>query len=308
MMKFSTAAVVTGMLVGCTSTALATEVAAPVGAWEATTWNGERAFVAVARDWRAIVSVERGRLVYFGPAADERNVLFAPATRGDPAGWGGHRVWLGPQADWAGGWPPATAWERAAAAEVAIRGPALVLTLPPSGGGWPDVVREYFWEDETLHCRARFSGGRRPAQFIHILQVRPEVVVTLQARPTPTVPRGYVQLHLGRTPSPQAVFPLPPHVSGSSGSERQLRFLNRTEKLGFVAQPIVGELGPIALEVGRGAAAGRVVSTPDEGYVTQVYLGSGENQLIELEQLSPLYPPGEPVMFELLVCARKHAR
>ncbi|MBE2212306.1 MAG: hypothetical protein IAE82_00430, partial [Opitutaceae bacterium] len=53
--------------------------------WVETTWRGERAFVSESAGWRAIVSLERGRLVHFGPAGADDNLLFVSPERG-PAG------------------------------------------------------------------------------------------------------------------------------------------------------------------------------------------------------------------------------
>ncbi|HYF73859.1 MAG TPA: hypothetical protein VD864_13605, partial [Nocardioides sp.] len=68
--------------------------AAAEGAWQETTWRGEAAFEASAGGWRAFVSVERARLVHFGPADEAVNLLFETERRDHPQGWGGHRVWL----------------------------------------------------------------------------------------------------------------------------------------------------------------------------------------------------------------------
>jgi hypothetical protein len=309
-MKFATVAMMSGALLsgapGARAEVAKPEPPAPPSAWEPTTWCGEPAYAATCRGWRAVVSVERGRLVAFGPAGDAgRNLLFAPPTRSDPAGWGGHRAWLGPQDTWPGGWPPAKAWEYSAAAKAGVSGVRLTLDLPPSGGDWPDLLREYFWSDDALHCRVYARGGHRPAQIIEILQVRPEAVVTVQARPEEHARHGYVQLHLGRTPSPQPVFTPPPHVTERGHGGLELRFLNRTEKLGFKPQPLSARIDDVVLEVSPGEMSGEVVSTPDEGFVTQVYLGSGENQLIELEQLSPMFRSGSPAMFELVLRAHR---
>src|SRR3954469_546970 len=105
--------------------------------WHATTWQGERAITAASAGWKAIVSLERARLVHFGRDDSETNLLFAPATTHDPAGWGGHRVWLGPQATWAGGWPPPAAWEQSGAESFSLSDGTLRLVIPDAGDGWP---------------------------------------------------------------------------------------------------------------------------------------------------------------------------
>jgi hypothetical protein len=304
-MKFATVAMITGAFLSGAPGALAEAAKTePPATWQPTRWCGEAAYAATCQGWRAVVSVERGRLVAFGPAGDAaRNLLFAPPTRSNPAGWGGHRAWLGPQDTWPGGWPPAKAWEYSAAARAGVSGSHLTLDLLPSGGDWPDLQRDYFWSDGALHCRIHARGGRRAAQIIEILQVRPEAVVTVNARPEEHARHGYVQLHLGRTPSPQPVFTPPPHVTERGHGVVELRFLNRTEKLGFKPQTLSARLADVVLEVSPGETVGEVVSTPDDGFVTQVYLGSGENQLIELEQLSPMFRAGVPATFELVIRA-----
>lgn len=270
------------------------------GAWSATTWDGERAFTSVDEAWRAVVSVERARLVYFGSIDGGNNLLFVAVGPNNPAGWGGHRLWLGPQAEWPGGWPPPKAWEASAAASVKMAGDRLQLILADAGDGWPKLSREYFWKDHRLHCGACTSGGTRPAQMIHILQVPPDAVVEVAPIVSEPAPRGYVQLHLGRQPSPQGKFPPPPHVT-EAGEKLQLRFLNRTEKLGFMPQTLVARIGSTTLRVSRGECEGTVAGVPDDGFATQVYLGSGASQLIELEQLSPRWTTGGDAQFEVVL-------
>ncbi len=276
------------------------------GAWQPAEWHGERAFVSTSGEWRAIVSVARERLVYFGAAGGDRNLLFVPDSRDAAAGWGGHRIWLGPQATWPGGWPPPAAWEHSAAEAVRVTGDLLELTEPEAGDGWPRIHREYSWRDGALHCAARLSGGTRAAQIIHILQVPSTVEVGVQASPSASVPRGYVQVHLGRTPDPQAHFQSLPEVTERKGGRLTLRFDDRREKLGFVPQPIEARNGGTTLELARGPESGHVAGMPDEGFTSQVYLGSGDDRLIEIEQLSPLFAPGGESSFEVVLTARRN--
>ena len=299
-MKLSTLATVVFVGSGLFSCVAVADLDA--SSWVNVTWNGEAACKSTSGPWQAVVSIDRARLVYFGAADGQHNLLFASRTRDDPAGWGGHRLWLGPQAEWKGGWPPAKAWEVSAPTTVHQSDSRLELLLGETDDGWPRLTRAYFWTGDHLHCEARMNGGSRPAQFIHILQVPPNAVVLAQPSVTNDVPRGYVQVHLGRHPSPQTKFDAPPHVSAADG-HLSLRFLNRAEKLGFRAQPLIAQIGTSVLRVDRGSSQGKTISTPDEGYVTQVYLGSGNSQLIELEQLSPLYPPGVEASFEIIVSA-----
>ncbi|HWA84805.1 MAG TPA: hypothetical protein VG710_01170 [Opitutus sp.] len=268
--------------------------------WAATTWNGERAYAATSGAWRAIVSIDRGRLIYFGAANEDRNLLFAPPKRDTPMGWGGHRVWCGPQELWPGGWPPPEAWEHSAPANVKAEGARLELKMPDSPDGWPNITREYFWTDGALHCRVKLTGGTRDAQIIQILQVPASAEATVQAAASPKAVRGYVQVHLGRHPSPRYEFPAAPQVAADGGSLR-IKFAGTVEKLGFDPQPLHARIGGTALTISRGVGEGAVVSTPDDGYMTQVYFGSSQAALIELEQLSPLWRAGDPAEFDLVI-------
>lgn len=274
---------------------------AETAAWQETTWRGERSFRAVAGDWAAIVSAERARLVYLGRGDGQRNLLFETADRSDPVGWGGHRVWLGPQATWSsGGWPPPTAWEKAPAERVMAREERIELVLPDAGDGWPRMIRAYFWADGKLHCVVRTEGGTRAAQVIQILQVATSAVVTARALPAPTVPRGYVLVHLGRQPSPRYVFPEPPQVARhAEGIE--LHYNATTEKIGLLPQALDAHFAEGGLRVTRGRESGAAEATPDDGFVTQVYVGSPSTPLIELEQLSPAWKPGGDAEFEMIV-------
>lgn len=270
--------------------------------WVSTTWQSEPAYAAVSGGWRAVVSISRGRLISFG-RDDGPNLLFAPATCGDPVGWGGHRVWLGPQSEWeSGGWPPPGGWETSAAAEARLDGDRLVLTMPAAGHGWPSLVREYFWGEDGLHCSARIAGGTHPTQIIHIMQVPSAAVVTAQRAPTAARPRGYVQLHLGRPRSPQAVFAQPPHARESADAV-ELRFVDIREKLGFMPQTLRAKLDSTELRLSPGKTEGQSAMTPDDGFTTQIYLGGGDTPLIELEQLSPRFVAGTAASFEVVLQA-----
>lgn len=290
----------TGLLLGAAG-ALALAATAPAAEWRETTWRGETAYEADAAGWTAIVSAERARLVYLGRGDGKANLLFETAERSDPVGWGGHRVWLGPQSAWSsGGWPPPAAWEKAPAERVIAQADRIELVLPDAGDGWPRLTRVYFWGEGKLHCVVRTRGGTRPAQVIQILQVATSAVVTARAAPTATVPRGYVLVHLGRQPSPQYVFPEPPQVA-RHGEAVELHYNGTTEKIGLRPTALEAHFAEGGLRVTRGREAGAIDAAPDDGFVTQVYLGSPSTPLIELEQLSPAWKPGGDAEFEMIV-------
>ena len=270
----------------------------PTAEWQSVSWLGEKALVSVSLGWKAIVSLDRGRLMYFGPADREGNFLLAPPTRANPDIWGGHRVWLGPQPAWSKIWPPPKEWEVSGPESFSTTGGTLRLVMADAGDGWPRLTRTYHWEGAGLVCGVELSGGTRQAQIIQIFQVPVATVVTVQARPAKGFPAGYVQLPsaAGRY---AAEFPPPPQVTRAV-DDLTLRHTNTIVKLGFRPQPLTGCAGDLSLTVARGVQTGKVVAEPDQGFFTQVYLG-GHEALIEMEQLSPLFAAGEPASFAVVL-------
>jgi hypothetical protein len=275
-------------------------VSAKDAIWQTTTWQQERAMGSTVDGWRAVVSLDRARLVHFGPAATGENLLFAPATREHPNGWGGHRVWLGPQANWSQGWPPPGAWEQSAAEAATATGTILELTLPPAGDGWPSFRRVYRWEHGRLVCAVHLrDDGSRDAQVIQILQMPTATRVEAQIAPSPSWPSGYMGLIAGNRRSPGALSEPPLHAT-VDGKTMRLRHIGVVEKLGFRPHALRGRVGPRTVVVGRGQSAGHSLGEPDRGFFTQVYLG-GHEPFVELEQLSPLYQAGREAVFEMVI-------
>jgi hypothetical protein len=267
--------------------------------WQPVTWNGETAYASSAAGWRAVVSVTRGRLMHFGPADREYNLLLAPVSRADRNLLGGHRLWLGPQATWASIWPPPVAWEYSEPESVETVDGVLRLTMPATNDEWPRLTRTYHWVGASLVCGAEFSGGTRPAQFVQILQVRPATTVSVDARPEQDFPSGYVQLPSGAGPF-AARFDQPPHVT-RSGDALVLRHTGKIMKLGFRPQTLTGRIDGYQLRVSRGPLTGATVGEPDEGFHTQVYLSGGGESFVELEQLTPLLAPRQDARFEIVL-------
>jgi len=267
--------------------------------WQQVEWNGEAAYASSASGWRAVVSVTRGRLMHFGPADRDYNLLLAPVSRADRNLLGGHRLWLGPQLTWASIWPPPVAWEYSEPESVELAGGVLRLTMPATHDGWPRLTRTYHWAGASLVCGAEFTGGTRPAQFVQILQVRPATTVAVDARPEKNFPAGYVRLPSGAGPF-AARFDQPPHVT-RSGDALVLKHTGKVEKLGFRPQTLTGRIDGYRLQVGRGPQTGATVGEPDEGFHTQVYLSNAGESFVELEQLSPLFAPGQNARFEIVL-------
>ncbi len=273
---------------------------APDPTWQAVNWNGERALASSSAGWKAVVSLQRSRLMYFGPAAAENNLLLAPPTRANRNLLGGHRLWLGPQNTWAKGWPPPVAWEYSEADTVSSVGAELRLLMPDAGDGWPRLTRTYRWDGDRLICGAEIAGGTRPAQIVQIVQTPASTGVTAEARAETDFPAGYVELPSTAGPF-AARFVEPPHVHRTD-AQVSLQHMPPVVKLGFRPQTLRADCGSYALQVGRGEQTGTVVSGPDAGFFTQVYLG-GPEAVIELEQLSPLFAAGRPARFEMVLKA-----
>lgn len=280
---------------------LMASVLTPAAEWRPITWLNEKALVSVTRGWKAVVSLERGRLMYFGPADTEFNLLLAPPTRDNPNIWGGHRVWMGPQASWSKGWPPPREWESSGPASQTSKDGVLELVMNATKDDWPRITRTYQWDGVKLNCGVTARGGNRPAQIVQIFQVPASTVVTARAHPVDKFVAGYVRLP-SMVSHFAAEFPQPAHVT-RTGDELTLRHIGAIEKLGFSPQTLTGRSGNYVLTVARGTQSGTVMSEPDQGFFTQVYLG-GQEPFIELEQLSPLFAAGQPASFTVVLEAK----
>jgi hypothetical protein len=267
--------------------------------WQPVTWNGEPAYASSSQGWRAVVSLARARLMHFGPDGTDTNLLLAPTSRANPNRLGGHRLWLGPQAEWPHGWPPPAAWEYREAEKVSVEAGVLRLVMPPTNDGWPQLTRTYRWAGESLVCGAEIAGGTRPVQVVHILQVPADTVVSAEVRPGDGFPEGYVRLPSTAGPF-AARFPPPAHAV-LAGAKLSLHHTGAVGKFGFRPQALTGRTPDHTLVVARGAQAGTVVGEPDEGFHTQVYLSESGEAFVELEQLSPRFAAGSPARFEIIL-------
>lgn len=270
--------------------------------WQSATWNGEPAWESRAGGWRAVVSATRARLMHFGPADRDVNLLLAPPARNNPNRLGGHRLWLGPQTEWPAFWPPPAAWEYREAERAAIEGGVLRLAMGDAGAGWPRLVRTYRWQGSSLVCGAEMSGGARAVQFIHILQVPTDTRVRAEVHPADAFPTGYVRLLSGAGPF-TARFAPPAHAS-LAGDQLTLRHTGDVGKYGFRPQALTGTRSGYELVVTRGAQTGTVVDEPDEGFLSQVYLSEAREPFVEIEQLSPRFAAGQPASFEMILTGR----
>lgn len=248
--------------------------------------------------WELRLDATRARLVSAvppgGSAAD--NVLLAD----------GHRVWLGPQSEWPGFWPPPRDWEGSPATGVAVSEDAteVTFTLPHTDPLNPPLTRRYkILPDALLLVAAWRVGSAAPPaaarQAVHILQTRTDTIVYLEKRPLRSVPLGYGLLALSDRPGPLLDAPLPRDIATLYSRKEpdllRLAFSGREEKIGVAPQPIVARVfGGYEFRffpVVHNGIPTSPADDPDAGLRTQAYFGSDNWAMVELEQLSSRLAP-----------------
>jgi hypothetical protein len=295
-----------GTWVGVAAGVLCSSCLVAADGWSETTWNGERAVAADSEGWRAVVSLERGRLVHFGPADAGENLLHVSTERGPDGGWGGHIAWLGPQIEWPAIWPPLAAWERSAAVSHAVRDGWLELALPESGGGWARLTRAYRWDGDALLCRVSVTGGAHAAQVMQIVQVPASAVVrVVQAVPSTEAPSGFYLLRVGVPDQVVREFSWPAHAVREADGALTWRPTGTVIKVGFAPQPLVATIGAYELSLAPAGETGVVAGAIDGGYTTQLYLGREGTPFIELEQLSSRFAAGADASATMRLSARR---
>lgn len=256
--------------------------------WSKTVWHGERAWKAASGQWLAIVSEERARLVFFGGAAGDHNLLFAPPGPGAFAG--GHIFWLGPQSTWPVDWPPVSDWD-SPADNVRVDGDTLIVELPNNAPEWQAVTRTYRWEDETLILGSSWSPGVPGRQAIHIVQLPRSAIVEVAAGSTTRTARPFAIFdNAGLQPGDFETPVSNECVRVSENGSVSVRADGRAMKLGFLPQPIFARVGGAILALERGAQTGAGIASNFDGRLTQIYLGGDRNPapFLEIEQLSPV--------------------
>ncbi|MFA6286392.1 MAG: hypothetical protein WC661_03340 [Opitutaceae bacterium] len=271
------------LLIGCTA-----PVKIETPAWQSTRWNDETAWVADSGEWRAIVSVDRARLIYLGPKTGDTNLLYAPPLPQEyfrPRG--GHIFWLGPQAEWTGQWgtwPPPAEWEQQAAASARPEGHSLHLTLPRPDKNRPQLKRSYRWENDALLCEVSWSGGTGDYQAIQILQL--PLRATVEARRLSENAPGFVRFD---TKGKQGFEPkvLGEETTLLSVETVRLTASSTPSKFGFRHHTLDAHIDGYGLELARGELRGVTLDAPDRGFETQVFLGNKPYPFVEIEQLTP---------------------
>ena len=276
--------------------------------WQSFRWNGEPAWASDSGDWRAVVSVERARLIYLGPRNGDANLLYAPPL---PQEYfrqrGGHIFWLGPQSEWTGkwgAWPPPAEWEQQPAASIQTDGAQLSLSHPCPDPSRPQLRRSYRWQGDTLLCEVAWSGGTGDHQAIQILQLPPRA--TVEARRLASEAPGFVRFD---TNGKQSFEPVVLGDEVTLVSEKIARFSARATpaKFGFRPHTLDARIGGYGLELGRGELHGVTLDSPDRGFETQVFLGNTTYPFVEIEQLTPRLKNRGPTQnsFTILIKPRR---
>lgn len=265
----------------------AAAVLAQAGEWTPSTWRGEPALASEDHGWTATISVPRGRLVSLAhPVGGE--LIHAPT--GTPAELlrqrqpvGGHEMWLAPQLEW--GWPPPAAWEYDPP-EVAVHDSSVVVAIPASGR-FPAMRRTYRWREHALDAALAWSGSGRWA--MHILQVPVAAEISLAPIPTAANPAGWAY---GLYPDRYRPRRIPASgLPGAIATDGRIVFTAQDEIRKYLApaQAIRCRYRSGAvLDLERGDATGATSALPDDGLISQVFVGKPEVAYREIEQMSPV--------------------
>lgn len=272
---------------------LAASLSAADAEWRSTKWHDEAAWVSTHGKLKAIVSVDRSRLIFFGPAESETNLINAPWPKNQPSekeispNWGGLRFWLGPQSRWI--WPQPKDWEFSAADQVEAKGAHLILHESHRDPKYPQIVRDYSWDGDRLRCEVRWQKGEQPFYAMHVLPIDLPAEVNVQLQPWEDVPQGFVLI---KDFKPVANPPAHPSIE-LNGSTARLKTGVMMAKFGFAPQPLSARLKGYVLTLSPGPLHGTAVESPDYGYHTQVWVGGPNVTFCEIEQITPFLLPAE---------------
>lgn len=267
----------------------ATASLAKAAVWEKNNWHGESAWISVQDEVCAVVTEARSRLIYFGSADGSRNLLNAPLPlpkidKANPSpNEGGHRFWLGPQYRWV--WPPLVDWEHSPAAQATVMAGVLVLRQPHTDPQYPELVREYTWEGQALRCTVRWKDDGRAYFGLHVLAVDTPFKLRAHLQRTPSAPDGLVA---ARMVDPAPTLQLPHPSLSVEGDYVVIRSGIKRVKVGFPLQALTIERpGGWTLSVLPGPCSVATPESPDQGYLSQVWVGDSADTIAEIEQLTP---------------------
>ena len=257
--------------------------------WEKTTWQGEPAWSSSQNNVRAVITEARSRLIYLGAINGSFNLINAPLPLLRPSQdnpWpnqGGHRFWLGPQSRWV--WPPPTEWEYAAVQSATANAGVLTLHHAHVNKDYPALTREYAWEGNRLRCTVRWQDDGRAYFGIHVVAVNTPFAITARLEKSPKVPAGLVVAQM-KDPEPPISLPHPSITL--DGDHATVRGEIKSIKLGFPPQPLtIDRSQGWTLSVAPGPSTIGTSDAPDQGYLSQIWVGDKTHNLAELEQLTP---------------------
>lgn len=257
--------------------------------WEKSEWQGEAAWISVNEGVRAVVTEARSRLIYLGAADGSFNLINAPLPLLRPSQnnpWpnqGGHRFWLGPQHRWV--WPPPTEWEYASIQVATAKDGVLILHHAHVNKDYPALTREYAWDGKRLRCTVRWKDDGKAYFGLHVVAVNTPFVITARLKKTAEVPAGLV---VARMVDPEKPIQLPHPSITIDGDTATIRGEIQQVKLGFPPQALtIDRPKGWKLSVIPGPATVATAEAPDQGYLSQVWVGNKTHDLAELEQLTP---------------------
>ncbi|MDX2079255.1 MAG: hypothetical protein SFU53_00580 [Terrimicrobiaceae bacterium] len=255
--------------------------------------DGAKVWRADSGGWTAEVEPTRGRLTFLGPTGG-RNFLLRPEP--DGLGFGGHRVWLGPQTEWPVFWPPPANWENKAAARTRqTRDGTLIVDGADGGPQSPAIRREYRWiSDGALECTVSWKETTtKGRQAIQILKIDPKAEVFAERAPTKSAPLGFIQLPIAGRPATHTHFAPSDHVKIQGRSVR-FRRAQAEEKFGVPSQSLIARWADAEIHLHPRGQFGRAVGEPDGPFSSHIYLGAHDLEVVEIEQLSSRLVPERP--------------
>ena len=256
--------------------------------WKKTIWENENAFRSVSGKALAIVSEERGRLVYLGSLDGQTNLIATPSERRTPSepneapDWGGHRFWLGPQKKWF--WPPLPDWEHSPAQATKLQDETLSFLMPHSDRSYPQIRRSYRWTgDGRLCCKCDWQSNGTPFYGMHVIAVQPFEQLRLSLQKSSAAPEGYLRIQMDGTDSrPTSLIAAEKDAASLSAADENEGGL----KIGFPLQTITISRQGLSMKMEPGEYSGEIGEEVDSAYRTQIWCRK-ENPFSEIEQISP---------------------
>ena len=151
----------------------------------------------------------------------------------------------------------------------------------------PQIYRHYHWTDSGFLCEAAWENSREPWCAMQIFAIPSGAQVQVDLHPAPGLPLGF---GLFQIPTVLRIFPPPVPGVTVDGKAAHIRYGESSQKIGLPAASLCYQLHGANVTVSRVESDAVAATLPDEGLVTQVYVGEASNPFIELEQLSSIRP------------------